>query len=349
MRSRRGMSLIWLGLLAGSRLAGEEPPPPVRLSLGHLTLTPAGFLDVIGMSRSATTKDSVSTRFGSIPLTDTPSESVASTAHSRVQVKGDLPAGALRFGGYVESDFMNPAADSAPWRWRQYFGTARWGKWELLGGQGWSLLRPNRTGMASDRELMHTHVAEPAYQVGLAGVRRRQVRLTREFGKERAAVAWESNGDWIGKLASDRRIGHLEVAAFRGRYGRSGANAAAIVNVSRQVRLIGQQFWSRRDLAEALSLCPANVGGWASLAGVEVPFSNQVELYSYAGEVFAQRSAGNHTVRQFSAGLNIRRFRRELLGTVLLSIQYSYLDRHLWDGRSGAMHYLMYRMRYTFQ
>jgi hypothetical protein len=301
------------------------------------------------MTRSATTQDSVSTRFGQIPLVDTPGETVASAAHSRVQLKGDLPAGSIRFGGYVESDFMNPLPDSAPWRWRQYYGTAHWRNWELLGGEGWSLLRPNRSGVSSERELMNTHAIEPAYQVGLAGVRRRQVRLTREWGAQHAAVAWESNGDWVGKLTTDRRVGHLEAAGFTGRNGRGGANAAAIMKVSRQVRLIGQQFWSRRDVAEALNLVPANVGGWASLLGVEVPFSNWVEAYSYAGEVSARHSSGNHTVRQYSAGFNYRRYSRELFGTVLFSIQYAYLDRQVWDGRTGAMHYLMYRVRYTFQ
>jgi hypothetical protein len=342
------MWLISIGLLAGTPLRADSLPA-LSARLGRLTLIPSGFLDVIGMTRSATTKDSISTRFGAIPLGDTPGESVASIAHSRLELRGELPVGSIHFGGWAESDFSNPNPDSAPFRWRQYFGSARYGKWELLGGLGWSLLRANRVGIESDRLLMNTDVIEPAYQVGLAGARRRQVRVAREFGKQHAAFAWESTGNWVGKLTTDRKAGHFEVAGFSGRGGRSGANAAAIVHARPRLRLIGQQFWSRRDLAEALGLVPGGVGGWATMVGVESPVARDWEIYSYAGEARGAHSTGNRAVRQYSGGFHYRRRTPSLLGSVTLSLQYSYLDRSLWDGRTGAMHYVMYRLRYTLR
>jgi hypothetical protein len=33
---------------------------------------------------------------------------------------------------------------------------------------------------------------------------------------------------------------------------------------------------------------------------------------------------------------------------MLMSLQYSHIGRAVWDGRQGAMDYLMYRVRYTF-
>jgi hypothetical protein len=185
--------------------------------------------------------------------------------------------------------------------------------------------------------------------VGLAGARRRQVRVAREFGKQHAAFAWESTGNWVGKLTTDRKAGHFEVAGFSGRGGRSGANAAAIVHARPRLRLIGQQFWSRRDLAEALGLVPGGVGGWATMVGVESPVARDWEIYSYAGEARGAHSTGNRAVRQYSGGFHYRRRTPSLLGSVTLSLQYSYLDRSLWDGRTGAMHYVMYRLRYTLR
>ena len=87
---------------------------------------------------------------------------------------------------------------SVPFRWRQYWTKAKIGRWEVLGGQTWSLLRPNRVGIEPERALMNTDVIEPNYQVGIVGQRYRQMRLSYSHEGWKAAVAWESTtGLWL--------------------------------------------------------------------------------------------------------------------------------------------------------
>ena len=58
--------------------------------------------------------------------------------------------------GYLEADFLgftndnlNVTSNSNTLRLRLYFVDYRRGKWEILGGQNWSMVTPSRTGMAS--------------------------------------------------------------------------------------------------------------------------------------------------------------------------------------------------------
>lgn len=316
---------------------------------GALTVKPSGYLDVVGMSRSATTPDSISTHFGNIPLTDTPGESVASLAHSRVMLKSDydFASGTGRFTTYIEADFLNPQINSAPWRWRQYWASFRMGRWELLGGQGWSLLRENRLGIRSDRDLMNTLVIDPAYHVGIAGARRRQGRATYRTGRQTAAVAWENNGDFEGKWALDGAPGHLETAVLAGHRGRRALQISGVIRLGDRFRAVTQQYLARRALNEALSLVANGISGLATLEGVEWQATKKLEWYWYAGLVRGERSAGNRLVQQYTSGCNWRSPAPSLRGTVTLSLQYSYVERGLWDGRSGGMHFLMYRLRFA--
>jgi hypothetical protein len=348
VRSWAGKFCILLGLAAAIGARAAENPAPALVRIGSLALKPSGFFETIGETRSNTDPDSVSTSFGNIPLANTPDESLVSVAHSRLQLKGDLPVGAVRVSGYAESDFLNPNPDSAPWRWRQYWGSAAWRGWEVLGGKAWSLLRPNRVGVSPEKDLLNTDVIEPAYHVGLAGVRRRQVRVVREFGRQHLALAWENNGNYVAKLTTDRSAGHFEVTAFSGRSGRRGAGAGAVINAGGRVRFITAGLWSRRDIAEALGVIPAGISGAGAIQGVEVQASRSLELYAYGGAVYGDRSSGNRTVRQWSTGFNYRKPPPGWYGAMLFSVQYSYVDRAVWDGRGGNLHYVMCRMRYAF-
>ena len=325
-----------------------EPQPP-EWTDGNLRVHPHGFLEVIGMSRSATTADSVSTHFGNIPLADTPAEGVASIAHSRLMLNGDyaLPKVNGKFAVYLESDFLNSKADAAPFRWRQYWGAFRLGGWELLGGQAWSLMRPDRVGVETEKNLMNTDVIDPAYHVGIVGARKRQVRLSRALGKQHAALVWESNGDFEAKLTTDRGAGHFEIAGLTGHQGRRAVQVSGVINVMPRLRLISQQFVARRAIGEALGLAPVGISGFSTLEGAEVQARKNIEIYSYAGMVYANRSAGNRLARQYTAGFNWKRNLPAMYGALTMSLQYSYLDRAVWDGRSGMMNFVMYRMRYT--
>src|SRR5947209_529679 len=117
MRHWRTLSvLFYLIVTPAVRGEGAPEPQPPEWTDGNLTVHPHGFLEVIGMSRSETTADSVSTHFGNIPLTDTPAEGVASIAHSRLMLNSDyaLPKMNGKFAVYLESDFLNSKADAVP-------------------------------------------------------------------------------------------------------------------------------------------------------------------------------------------------------------------------------------------
>ncbi len=65
------------------------------------------------------------------------------------------------------------------------------------------------------------------------------------------------------------------------------------------------------------------------------------------GEDYADRNAGNRLAREYTFGARNRLWSaRE--GELMLNAQFSQLDRAVWDGRSGAMTYVMGGLRYAF-
>jgi len=339
--------LLTLGVIAGR--AQSSSVQPVTLDLEGLKLRPGAFLDLIGLTRTATTPDTINTHFGAIPLVDTPDETLWSPRHSRLWLRGDREEGPVTLTFYLESDFLNPNANQNPYRWRQYWGAVRWGKWEVSGGREWNLLRPNRIGVQSDTGTMNTLVPEPAYHVGLDGTRDRQVRLTRNFGDYNAVFAWQTNGLFLGRVAADKKFGHVELdSILAGHHGQHGVSASAYLNVSKRVRYETQAYWSKRAGYQALGVVPANVDGGNLLQGVEFFVSPRVDLYGYAGWAYAERSGGNRVVREYTAGGDYRVPITGLHGAALFSLELSRMDRALWTNQSGAMFYAMYRFRYTF-
>jgi hypothetical protein len=282
----------------------------------------------------------VSTRFGRIPLQDTPPETIASVAHSRIQICGQ--AGSLSI--YVETDFLNTPGKE-PYRFRQYWGEYRIGKWRILGGQAWSLLRPNRVGIDSEGQLMNTLVIEPAYHVGLAGLRNRQLRLTREEGNWRVAVSYEAGKSFLGKLAHDSRGLHLEAMGL-GSVHRRAASMAAVVHASRKIDIVTQQVVSHGVGPELLNTIPDGVNAHSTIQGLEARVRSTLELFAYGGIAYGGRSLGNRTVRQWTAGFNRHLFEEQPWGAASLSAQFSQLDRSTWPGAHGDMNYVQISFRY---
>jgi len=312
----------------------REEPKPFIFHLGPATLRPSGFFEEIAMFRSATTGDTVNTRFARIPLQETPSETLFSPGHSRLQICGQ--AGGLSV--YVESDFLN-APGKEPYRFRQYWGEYRIGKWRILGGQAWSLLRPNRSGIYSEGGLMNTLVVDPAYEVGLAGLRNRQVRITRDEGNWHVAVSYEHGNSFLAKLAHDTPRLHLEAAGV-GSASRRGASVAAVIHARRGIDIVTQQVVSRGVGPELLGAVPPFVTADATIEGLEMRVRPTLELFAYGGLVYGGRSSGNRTVRQWSAGFIRHLFAEQPWGAASVAAQVSQTDRSTWPGGSGAMNYV---------
>ena len=322
----------------------ETAAPPLSFHLGPVKLLPFGFFDMIGATRSGTTHDDISTRLGSIPLNSTPAESVASLRNSRLALRGELKLGPGTLSGYLETDFLNRAPQQ-PYRFRQYFGQYSIGDWDFSAGQEWSLLRPDRAGITSITSMMNTRVADAGYHVGLLGYRNRQVRVVRHAGAWQAGVTFENGRDFLPKLAHDSRRLHWELIGIAGTGGHHGASAATVVHIAKKVDLVTQHSWIRNGGKDVLNALPAGVTAWASLAGIETKLPAGFQAYGYSGAVYGTRSGGNREVREWTLGFS-HGLGRDVFGPAVVNVEFSQLDRALWTGAHGAMHFSMISVRH---
>ena len=169
----------------------NENKSPLSFKIGSAEFTPGGFLDFTALYRSTNVGSGIATAFGSIPFNNVLpqaglSETRFSSQYSRLSLKVDTPlTESTSLTGYVETDFLGfqPAnayqtANSDSLRLRVYWADVRHGKWEVLAGQEWSLLTPNRVGLSPlTQDVFTTLDEDPNFQVGLTWARQAQVRV----------------------------------------------------------------------------------------------------------------------------------------------------------------------------
>ena len=177
-------------MMQGSR-APDENKSPLSFKIGSAEFTPGGFLDFTNIYRSTNVGSGIATTFGSIPYSNTfpqagLSEDRLSAQYSRLSLMVDAHlTDATKITGYVESDFLGYqppnayiTANSDSLRLRVYWADVRHGKWEVLGGQEWSLLTPNRVGLSPlTSDIFYTLDEDPNFQVGLTWARQPQLRV----------------------------------------------------------------------------------------------------------------------------------------------------------------------------
>ena len=169
----------------------KEKPSPLYFEIGKAQFSPGGFLDFTSFTRSTNLGSGIATSFGSIPFNNTTqgrlSETHLSAQYSRLSLKVDVPVtDSTSLTGYVESDFLGyqpPNAhittNSNTLRMRVFWAQIHHGKWDILGGQEWSLLTPNRVGISPlTSDLFYTLDEDPDFQVGLTWARQGQFRVT---------------------------------------------------------------------------------------------------------------------------------------------------------------------------
>jgi hypothetical protein len=156
-------------------------------------------------------------------------------------------------------------------------------------------------GINSESRLMNPLVVEPAYHVGLAGVRNRQLRITREDGNWRFAVTYEAGKSFLGKLAHDGKRLHLEATGL-GSAHRSAASAAVVIHAPLNIDIVTQQVISRGVGPELLDTIPPGIKAHSTIWGAEVRIRPTLELFAYGGIAYGGHSSGNRTVRQWTAG-----------------------------------------------
>jgi len=169
----------------------NENKAPLSFKIGSAEFTPGGFLDFTALYRSTNVGSGIATAFGSIPFNNQLpqgglSETRLSAQYSRLSLKVDAPlTESTSLTGYVETDFLGfqPAnayqtANSDSLRLRVFWADVRHGKWEVLAGQEWSLLTPNRVGLSPlTSDVFTTLDEDPNFQVGLTWARQPQVRF----------------------------------------------------------------------------------------------------------------------------------------------------------------------------
>jgi uncharacterized coiled-coil protein SlyX len=168
----------------------DTKPSPLSIRLGNTTLTPLGFMDLTYFGRSTNVGSGIGTNFGGIPFNNAAtghlSESSISAQNSRVGFRVDSNYMGAKVLGYLEADFLfnndatsfQTTSNSAGMRLRNYFVDVQKDGFEVLGGQDWSLLTPNRVGLSPiPGDIFYTQNMDTNYQAGLVWTRAPQVRF----------------------------------------------------------------------------------------------------------------------------------------------------------------------------
>ena len=195
-------------------VVAAQPKPvtaPLSWRIGEADFTPGGFMDLTSIFRSTNAGSSIGTGFAGIPFNNTAagktSENRLSAQNSRLSLKIATKAGSTDVTGYVEADFLGAlppnghvTSNSDSLRMRLYWVDLRRGKWEILGGQSWSMLTPGRTGISPvPADLFISQNVDTNYQVGLIWTRAPQFRLVYHANKNwTAGFALENPQQYTG-------------------------------------------------------------------------------------------------------------------------------------------------------
>jgi hypothetical protein len=204
-----------------NRPADQQPPQDDQqasvgsIKLGDAVLTPGGFVDFENVFRTTNTQSNIATNLSGFPFSNTPlgrvSEFRTTAQFSRLSVKVEDNFRGVDIIGYVEGDF---SGNSAPGvyqsvngltnRLRLYFGYAKRGRWEILGGQTWSWLTPNRTGIGPmPSDLAVTYNEDQNLGVGVPYTRAAEFRVAYHVNEHWAIGAGiENSNQFIGNFVA---------------------------------------------------------------------------------------------------------------------------------------------------
>jgi len=168
----------------------QEPASPLSFNIGSAKFTPGGFVDLTNFFRTKDIGSGIGTTFSSVPYNNALplgalTEDHFSIQNSRIALRVDSTVAGGAVIGYVEADFLgftndnlNVTSNSNTLRSRLYFIDYRRGKWEILGGQDWSMVTPSRTGIAvMPADVFNTQDMDTNYNVGLTWERTAQFRF----------------------------------------------------------------------------------------------------------------------------------------------------------------------------
>jgi hypothetical protein len=187
---------------------------PLQFRIGDAYITPVGFVDFTTVWRTHATGNGIGTNFAGLPYGNifqtNLSEFRFSMQNSRIGFRVDAMVKGAHVIGYMESDYLgnNPgnvavSSNSNTLRSRLYWVDVSKDKWEVLGGQTWSLITPGRTGISPlPGNLFYTQNIDVNYQLGLVWGRIPEVRFVyHPSDKVAIAVALDSPEQYNGGSA----------------------------------------------------------------------------------------------------------------------------------------------------
>lgn len=258
---------------------------PLSVHFGHASLTPGGWVDFTAYYRSTDVGSGLGTSFASIPFNNTVTGGLSEThftaQSSRISLRADEIFGATKVFGYGEADFNGylpsnayVSTNSDTMRLRVYFSDLSRGRWELLGGQSWSLLTPNRVGVSPFlSEIYNTLHLDTNYQVGLTYARQAQLRAVYHFTPELAlGFSVENPEQFSGGTATFPALFSTSETDLGSSAGSGGGTATPNLQPDVIAKLSADPGWGRRKwhfeaaglLTSVAILTPASVTKTAS-------------------------------------------------------------------------------------
>jgi hypothetical protein len=243
------------------RTQGESQPAsdPLALHFGKATLTPGGWVDFTAYSRSTDVGSGLGTSFAAIPYNNTVAGGLTETRFtaqsSRITLRADEKFGATKVFAYGEADFNGylpsnayVSTNSDTLRLRVYFANLARGHWELLGGQSWSLLTPNRVGVSPFlSEIYNTLHLDTNYQVGLTYARQAQLRVVYRFTPNVAlGLSAENPDQFSGSAATFPALFSTAETDVNSSTGSGGGTATPTLHPDIVSKLSADAHWGQR-------------------------------------------------------------------------------------------------------
>jgi hypothetical protein len=221
-------------VVVAARPAGASP---LFFQIGGAKFTPFGFLDLTTVFRTTDVGSGIGTGFASIPYSNSTagqlSETRFSAQNSRLGLKVESDVGDAKVLGYVETDFLgqtptavSQTSNSDLLRLRNYFVDVKLNDWELLAGQDWTLLTPNRKGLSPiPSDIFFTQDMDTNYQAGLTWARQPQLRVVYHASDElTAGLSLENPDQFVGSAVT------LPAANFSATQVDNGSNGVTTPN-----------------------------------------------------------------------------------------------------------------------
>lgn len=170
-------------------IAEQEKPSPLSFRIGTAQFTPFGFVDFTAVIRDKNLGSGIGTNFGAIPFNNTVNghlrEFRLSAQNSRLGLRVDAKVRGMDLLGYLEADFLGlppgnvaVTSNSDTQRLRLIWVDLRKKKLEILAGQSWSMLTPNRKGLSPlPADIFFGQGVDTNYLLGLTWSRNPQFRL----------------------------------------------------------------------------------------------------------------------------------------------------------------------------